>query len=87
MDTCSYSDCALVVRFGYVIHFQRAYPHLDCHRHCRYCFTSHQWPESDLVPFGEASHSLQTLKIEKEVKNEKNSFISIVSHYDFFSWM
>jgi hypothetical protein len=24
---------------------------------------------------------------QKEVKNEKIIFISIVSHYDFFSWM
>ena len=48
MDNCSYSDCALDIRFGFVIHYGRVYSHPVCYRHYRYSFASYQWPESDL---------------------------------------
>ena len=49
IHTCSYSGCAVAVRVAYVIHLQRAYPHLACHRHCGYCFASPEWPEGTLI--------------------------------------
>ena len=49
MDNCSYSNCALAARVGYVIHHGWAYSHLARHRHYRYRFASHQWPESGLI--------------------------------------
>ena len=49
---CSYFDCALVVRVGFVVHNGRVYSPPTCYCRYRYNFSTHQWPES-LVSVGQ----------------------------------
>ena len=48
MDNCSYFDCTLVIRVGFVIYYGWVYPHFARHRGDCYYFASHQRAESNL---------------------------------------
>ena len=49
VDNCSYSDCALAARIGFVIHHGRVYPRFARHRYYRCCSACYQRQESDLI--------------------------------------